>query len=260
VDLRRADPEFLIEISKDRGIFDADLIGADESPTAWARAILSYVEARSQVTASALGTLGAECRGRKIVYSVVTGDVDFDWTTGVDLWHLSSEQVDQVWTDTGDLTEMDLPTDVGIFHYLSQRSRYILDSYFESISQMLRILDLLADAEPGRRQQAMAQIRTRSAGALAADQLRRANVAALEFQGIFQGYVGTPLPKENVQKTVDLIEESMPTERDTAQTSAGDVVVYLMRLAQSGRKIDMEVLTEIGTQLGLFQQSVPGEI
>lgn len=256
VDLRQAKPEDVIELAKDYRIYDPAMIPESEADK-WARVGLDYLEARSKVNAASLEQIGAKCRSEGVKYAVITGFSHFDFTAGTDMWHLTSRAVDQIWADTGDTTQEEIPAGVALYHYLSGRARYRIDAFFEIVSDVNRFRRIASggtDAEGP----VMDIVKRRGVTALTSNQLSRANVAALEFQETFEGYVGMPLSDVHVRRIVDKLEamlpDMVPSSTKKTEASAAEVIMLLMRLAQSGRPIDMSVLSQIGKQLGLFAE------
>jgi hypothetical protein len=254
IDLRHVTHRDVIELSKEQGVYDPSLV-SDANAEKWASSGLDYCEARCKVTASAVQEIGAKCRAEGIKFGVITGFPYFDFTAGTDIWHLTSKVVDQVWTDTADLTRNEIPPGVAVYHYLSGRARYRIDAYFAEVSDTGR-LRAMASQAADEESPVMDLIRRRGTSALTVNQLSRANAAALEFQDAFEGYVGVPLNDFNVSRINDavqlLLPQLVPESSKKGQTSAAEVIMFLMRLAQSGRPIDMQVLTQVAGQLGLF--------
>lgn len=255
MDLGRVDPGHIIELSKDRDIFDERLIPDEVTASKWANILIEYLEARSRVTAQALETIGSAARNHGMKFIVTTGNSTFDWTAGIDLWHITNKVADAVWLDTGDVARGELPVGVEIYHYLSARARYRVDAFFEIVSDTDKLRALAARFTDSKRSP-LDEATNRSLQMLAASQLKRANVSALTLQGLGTGYVGFPVTEALIRKimsvTERLIEELAPNSASSQEASGRDVLLLLMNVAQSGRQIDMQLLTQIAERLGLF--------
>lgn len=264
IDLRRLDPALLVELSKDNLVFDESMFENDDTEQtttseskqlSWARKVLEYAEARSKVTAHGVSAISEHCSNKGIKFIVAIGRPSFDWTVGTDLWHLAGI-ANEVWLDTEDLTANDIPSDMSVYHYLNSRGRYIVSNFFEAVADMEQLFPMATGTDERDLERALRVVDRRVGQARGSNHLSRANAAVIELQDWFSGYVGVTLTEQVVLKVSDLIQAThddiMKGKSRTLNTSAQDVLIFLMQLAQSGRPIDMNVLSQVAKQLGVL--------
>jgi hypothetical protein len=260
IDSRIRSPKELIELSKSNDVYEEELCGANAER--WADAIIDYVETRCIVTANALRSIVQEIRDKGIKVACTICSPRFDWTSGIDLGHLSNI-IDEAWLETNDLTAQEITTSgLNVHHLLFSKGRYTVDALFEIVSSRDRLTSIARGLTSANRK-IDEIIEDRIRKVVGASQFLLSNKIAIELQGACQGVVGIPLTEElareigrGAQRIVDgaiknpLLPSSAGPAEEEKKEMAMAVLASLSHWLQEGRPITMEVLNAVAQQVG----------
>ncbi len=132
-------PEQLVEQALARG----NITQKESYHVEWAELVLDYIRKRSIVTGKSLGAISRRIKQAypDIRTAAIICDSNFDWTTGMGI-EATENQVDEVWLDIDDMSELRAPANTEVHMYLADRSRYYIDAYFEIVSEAVREVEV----------------------------------------------------------------------------------------------------------------------
>ena len=184
-------PEQVIVASKSKKIYDENIV--KDSAQKWANKILGYARARSQVTAQAIANLLKDVPAT-VQKAIILDGSRFEWTSGTSPVAIK-DIVNQVWTQVETFTEKP-PESVELYHYMFNRARYTLDSFFNILSD--RNLLGRANVNNAMYIKIREQAQSRALKVMQANQLSLAGLNVAAENPLISGIVGVPLdPVEN---------------------------------------------------------------
>jgi hypothetical protein len=116
-----------------RKVFVTEDSADSEDHLDWAKTILSYVNARTQITGQAMGEIRKRIQSEfpDVRFGVILNKDSFDWTGGADFEGMVGK-VDEVWCDVEVIDVV--PNGIEVYAYALDRSRYWADAFFEYAS------------------------------------------------------------------------------------------------------------------------------
>ncbi|MEZ2237221.1 hypothetical protein [Microcoleus sp.] len=209
----------LIVASKSKKIYDENIVKDNE--TRWANKILSYARARSQVTANAIANLLKDVPST-VQKAVILDGSRFEWTSGTSPIAIKGI-VNQVWTQVETFTEKP-PEGVELYHYMFNRARYTLDSFFNILSD--RNLISRANVNNAIYLKIREQALSRALKVIQANQLSLAGLNVAAENPLISGIVGVPLdPVEN-----ELLRKLLETYAPEVKIPDGSTLQLLKNL------------------------------
>lgn len=196
-------PAQVIVASKSKKIYDENM---KDSAERWADKIITYADARSQVTAQAIKNILQVIDDQKVKKAIILDGSRFEWTSGTSPIAIKGI-VDQVWTQVETFTDKP-PEGVELYHYMFGRARYTLDNFFNLLSD--RNLLTRASVNNAMYIKIREQAQSRALKVMQSNQLSLSGLNVAAENPLISGIVGVPLDPDENKLLKKLIEIYAP--------------------------------------------------
>lgn len=251
------DPDEIVQEAIRKGY-----ISSSEDPIYhdWAQTIINYVRVRTKITGSAVGKIREAVKAKfpHLRVGAIINTNSFDWTGGSDLRGLIGH-IDEVWLDTDDLTNYTAPSEIEIYAYTLDRSRYRVDAFFEYASDRILMETTLGT---GRHtvEGLLEIMRERAVRLETANNLDKTVVTSFSEMSFISGFVGIPFDKtiyqsilQAVRKEATLIAETINKgEINISSDKFREYMIHLVQLVEQGVSLGRREIIGLAAQMELI--------
>jgi hypothetical protein len=224
--LEMLDGAALVDFANARGFIEIDGQEQRQKAILDAAKLLTYMVARSKVTAQAIKKLRGAASQHGLSTAVILGSDLYDQSQNVNLSALLKLSCsDEYWVESFEPRHLDRDLDAAesspaLLRVMAARSTYYINSVFEYLEAVSRIRTLDADDDDDPILNRLCEV---GAALDRRDQLDRGQSAQIPLFKSLQGFVGVPFKKQDL---VDIVQK-MAADGSLAESLRNEIVTNL---------------------------------